>query len=103
MRVIEIWPGGGWYTEVLAPWLKGDGKLVVAVQDPADPDLPKFEIKMIADYKAIYLVGYSQIYQMLPRRSRPHAAARRVSAHTARSATSKHATATRGKRKNHHK
>jgi predicted methyltransferase len=30
MTVVEIWPGGGWYTEVLAPVLKGTGKLYVA-------------------------------------------------------------------------
>lgn len=30
MTVVEIWPGGGWYTEVLAPVLKGKGKLYVA-------------------------------------------------------------------------
>jgi predicted methyltransferase len=29
MTVIEIWPGGGWYTEVLAPLLKEKGKLYV--------------------------------------------------------------------------
>jgi predicted methyltransferase len=33
--VIEITPGGGWYTEVLGPLLKGNGKLVAAVVDPA--------------------------------------------------------------------
>lgn len=30
MTVVEIWPGGGWYTEVLAPVLKGKGKLYAA-------------------------------------------------------------------------
>jgi predicted methyltransferase len=30
MTVIEIWPGAGWYTEILAPALRGTGKLVVA-------------------------------------------------------------------------
>lgn len=31
MQVAEIWPGKGWYTEILAPWLKqGDGKLIAA-------------------------------------------------------------------------
>lgn len=29
MNVIEIWPGGGWYTEILAPFLKDTGKLAV--------------------------------------------------------------------------
>lgn len=28
--VVESWPGGGWYTQVLAPYLKGDGQLIVA-------------------------------------------------------------------------
>ena len=27
MTVVEITPGGGWYTEILAPALKGTGKL----------------------------------------------------------------------------
>jgi predicted methyltransferase len=29
MTVVEIWPGGGWYTEVLAPVLKDKGKLYI--------------------------------------------------------------------------
>lgn len=31
--VIEITPGGGWYTEILGPWLKGRGKLIAALID----------------------------------------------------------------------
>jgi predicted methyltransferase len=27
--VVELWPGGGWYTEVLAPYLAGGGTLTV--------------------------------------------------------------------------
>jgi predicted methyltransferase len=30
MTVVEIWPGGGWYTEILAPTLRGSGRLYVA-------------------------------------------------------------------------
>lgn len=30
MTVVEFWPGGGWYTEILAPALRGSGKLVAA-------------------------------------------------------------------------
>jgi predicted methyltransferase len=33
-HVIELWPGGGWYTEVLAPFLRDSGKLGVTVMDP---------------------------------------------------------------------
>jgi predicted methyltransferase len=28
--VVEIWPSGGWYSEILAPYLKAKGKLVLA-------------------------------------------------------------------------
>ncbi len=32
--VVEIWPGGGWYTEILAPYLSaGGGRLVLATMD----------------------------------------------------------------------
>ncbi|HVL79063.1 MAG TPA: methyltransferase [Sphingomicrobium sp.] len=32
--VVEIWPGGGWYTEILAPYLHaGGGRLILATQD----------------------------------------------------------------------
>jgi predicted methyltransferase len=30
MTVVEIWPGGGWYTEILAAALNGSGKLYAA-------------------------------------------------------------------------
>ena len=30
MTVVEIWPGGGWYTEIIAPYLKGNGKYYAA-------------------------------------------------------------------------
>ena len=33
--VVEITPGGGWYSEVLAPYLKAGGHYVAAVVDPA--------------------------------------------------------------------
>lgn len=32
--VIEVWPGAGWYTEILAPLLRKDGKLIAAHFDP---------------------------------------------------------------------
>jgi len=34
--VVEIWPGGGWYTEILAPYLKKRGKLIAAHYDTSD-------------------------------------------------------------------
>ena len=34
MTVVEVSPGGGWYTEILAPWLGSNGKLYAAHFDP---------------------------------------------------------------------
>lgn len=35
MTVVELWPGNGWYTEVLAPVLAERGKLVATNTDPS--------------------------------------------------------------------
>jgi predicted methyltransferase len=37
MTVVELWPGGGWYTAILAPLLAEKGKLVVTNTDPNGP------------------------------------------------------------------
>jgi predicted methyltransferase len=37
MTVVEIWPGGGWYTEVLAPALANGGKLYAAQYGSSPP------------------------------------------------------------------
>ncbi|PRC93831.1 class I SAM-dependent methyltransferase [Solimicrobium silvestre] len=34
MTVVELMPGAGWYTEILAPYLKPQGQLIEALQDP---------------------------------------------------------------------
>ncbi len=34
--VLEIWPGGGWYADILAPWLAGNGGTYIAAHFPAD-------------------------------------------------------------------
>lgn len=39
MTVVEIWPGGGWYTEILAPVLRDNGKLIAA-QYSINPTVP---------------------------------------------------------------
>jgi len=35
MTVVEISPGAGWYTEILAPYLRDKGQLILAASDPA--------------------------------------------------------------------
>jgi predicted methyltransferase len=38
-HVVELWPGGGWYTAILAPYLRDKGQLTVTMFDPAgDPE-----------------------------------------------------------------
>jgi len=42
MTVLEIWPGGGWYTEVLAPVIRHNGQYIVATYDVDVPDQPEY-------------------------------------------------------------
>jgi predicted methyltransferase len=37
MKVLELWPGGAWYTEILAAFLAPDGRLAVTNFDPQGP------------------------------------------------------------------
>ena len=37
MSLIEVTPGGGWYSEILAPFLKGNGSYVAAITIPKKP------------------------------------------------------------------
>ncbi len=54
MTVIELWPGGGWYTEILAPLLAKKGHLIVTNFDPKSTDqdtatsVEKFNQKLAA-------------------------------------------------------
>lgn len=53
MTVVEISPQGGWYTEILAPYLRDHGKLYAAAQNPAAgrndaAARAKFEAKLAA-------------------------------------------------------
>ena len=43
MSVVEIWPGGGWYTDIIAPYVKGSGKYYAAGRnrDAADERIQK--------------------------------------------------------------
>jgi len=36
--VVELSPGGGWYTEILAPYLRDKGQLILGADDPASPN-----------------------------------------------------------------
>ncbi len=57
--VVEIWPGAGWYTEVLAPVLRSCGALYAAHFDP-NSDIGYYQ-KSLAAYKE-KLAEYPRIY-----------------------------------------
>ena len=54
MSVVEIWPGGGWYSEILAPVLRDKGKLYLAHYAIENPALAGWQResreKMVANY-----------------------------------------------------
>jgi len=57
MTVIELSPGGGWYTEILAPYLAAHGHLIEA----ASPKAEKFTAKLKANPAV-----YGRITQVIP-------------------------------------
>ena len=46
MTVLEIWPGAGWYTEVLAPVVRDHGKLLVAAYDVEVEGQPDYRYRL---------------------------------------------------------
>ena len=57
--VVEIFPGGGWYTAILGPWLKaGGGKLYAAHPDPASSENARANVEA---YKAAF-VAHPDVY-----------------------------------------
>lgn len=83
MTVVEVSPGGGWYTEVIAPWLGSEGKLYAAHFDPDTEveyyqnSLNGFKEKITADpemYSNVELTVFD------PKSSNPIAPANRADA-----------------------
>ncbi len=52
MTVVEVWPGGGWYTEILAPWLKQGGGQFIAAGFFPDAQ-PEYRQKIQLRYEAL--------------------------------------------------
>jgi predicted methyltransferase len=46
MTVMEIWPGGGWYTEILAPAMRDHGTLIIATWDPQIESQPAYRYEL---------------------------------------------------------
>ena len=57
--VVEIWPGGGWYTEILAPYLaSGGGKLYAAAPDWGRSGLDKLKAADPALYGPVVVADF---------------------------------------------
>ena len=68
--VVEIWPGGGWYTEILARYLaSGGGKLIAAGFDPASENpriqqaVENFQTRYVADTEEFGTVEMTALSQ----------------------------------------
>jgi len=61
MTVLEIYPGAGWYTQILAPYLKDKGKLIAAIYDRN----PKTQKEWMVGYNKQFtdqFIGKTDIY-----------------------------------------
>ncbi|MGH8126009.1 MAG: class I SAM-dependent methyltransferase [Rhodanobacteraceae bacterium] len=61
MTVVELAPGGGWFTEILAPFLYAHGHLIEAAPPPRAGRPNRFEQKLKADPKV-----YGHVARVLP-------------------------------------
>ncbi len=52
MTVVEVWPGGGWYTEILAPWIKQGGGQFISAGFFPDAQ-PEYRQKIQLRYEAL--------------------------------------------------
>jgi len=60
MTVVEVYPGGGWYTQVIAPYIKQGGGTFYAAHVPADGGNAR-AATLIDTYRATY-VDHPEIY-----------------------------------------
>ena len=52
MTVVELWPFGGWYTGILAPYLRAHGRLYEAIMDPASTN--REDVELNSELKAMF-------------------------------------------------
>ncbi|MEC8428222.1 MAG: methyltransferase, partial [Pseudomonadota bacterium] len=76
--VVEIWPGGGWYAEILGPWLNAEGSYYAAHFSPAMEKAfflksrERFQKKLVS---ASNLYGNTKLTVFYPPAGRPSAPA----------------------------
>jgi len=59
--VVEITPGGGWYAEILAPWLRDEGHYVAAIWDDAIAGQPQYRYNLNKALRAKF-AGNAAVY-----------------------------------------
>lgn len=52
MSVLEVWPGGGWYAEILAPYLRDNGKYYAAGFVVDAPNTPAYRKRIQKQFEA---------------------------------------------------
>ncbi len=64
MTVVEIWPSGGWYAEILAPVLRDSGKYYAAGYDVNAPDQPAYRARTQVAFEA-KLAAHPEVYDQV--------------------------------------
>lgn len=64
MTVMEIWPGGGWYTEILAPAIRDHGKFIVATWDTSVEGQPSYRYELPKKMEATF-AKYPGVYDQV--------------------------------------
>jgi predicted methyltransferase len=64
MTVMEIWPGGGWYTEILAPAMRDHGKLIVATWDSQVEGQSSYRYELPKEMEATF-AKHPEIYDQV--------------------------------------
>lgn len=59
--VVEITPGGGWYAEILAPYLRQRGRYVAAVWDDAIAGQPGYRYRLNQQLRELF-AGHPAVY-----------------------------------------
>lgn len=61
MTVVESWPGGGWYTEILGAYLKDQGQLIAATYDRNPETQQKWQARLNKNFDENF-VAKTDIY-----------------------------------------
>jgi len=61
MTVVEIWPGGGWYSEILGPVLRERGKYILAQYATENPQAPGWQ-RAAREKQQATVAGQTAVY-----------------------------------------